>query len=68
MLRCVACESEVDMTNSDKRREPVPISSLSDAQLIYILQQVVDDDEQAELTQFVEAEIARRKIEGGALQ
>jgi hypothetical protein len=56
------------MTNSDKRREPVPISSLSDAQLIYILQQVVDDDEQAELTQFVEAEIARRKIEGGTLQ
>jgi hypothetical protein len=56
------------MTSSDKRKEPVPISRLSDAELIHILQQVVGDDEDEELTQFIEAEIARRKIAGGALQ
>jgi hypothetical protein len=55
------------MTDLDKRKESVAISSLSDAQLIYILQQI-DDDEGEELTQVVEAEIARRKIHGGALQ
>jgi hypothetical protein len=60
--------SEIEMTDSDKRKEAVAIGSLSDAQLIYILQRAVDDDEGAELTQFVEAEIARRKIQGGALQ
>jgi hypothetical protein len=54
------------MTDLDKRKDSVAISSLSDAQLIYILQRV--DDEGEELTQFVEAEIARRKIQGGALQ
>jgi len=56
------------MTDSDKLEEAVAISSLSDAQLIYILQRAVDDDEGEELTQIVEAEIARRKIQGGALQ
>jgi hypothetical protein len=49
----------------DEHKRPVAINSLSDAQLIYILQQVVDDEG---LTHFVEAEIARRKIAGGALQ
>jgi hypothetical protein len=56
------------MTDSDKLKEPVAISSLSDAQLIYILQRAFDDDEGEELRQFVEAEIARRKMQGGALQ
>jgi hypothetical protein len=56
------------MTDSDELTETVAISSLSDAQLIYILQRAVDDDEGEELTQIVEAEIARRKIQGGALQ
>jgi hypothetical protein len=56
------------MIDSDKLKGAVAISSLSDAQLIYILQRVVDDDEGEELTQFVESEIARRKIQGGALQ
>jgi hypothetical protein len=68
-LRCVGCGSEVEMTDSDKLNEAVAISSLSDAQLIYILQRALDDDEgEEELTQFVEAEIARRKTQGGALQ
>ena len=67
-LRCVECGSEIEMTDSDKLTETVAISSLSDAQLIYILQRAVDDDEGEELTQIVEAEIARRKIQGGALQ
>jgi hypothetical protein len=66
-LRYAECEGEIEMTDLDKRKEAVAISSLSDAQLIYILQRV-DDDEGEELTQFVEAEIARRKIQGGALQ
>jgi hypothetical protein len=56
------------MTDSDKLNEAVAISSLSDAQLIYILQRALDDDEGEELTQFVKAEIARRKTQGGALQ
>jgi hypothetical protein len=56
------------MNFSDKLEEAVAISSLSVAQLIYILQRAVDDDEEEELTQIVEAEIARRKIQGGALQ
>jgi hypothetical protein len=51
--------------DGDEHKRPVAISSLSDAQLIYILQQVVDDEG---LTHFIEAEIARRKIAGGALQ
>jgi hypothetical protein len=67
-LRCVKCGSEVEMTDLDKLDEAVAISSLSDAELIYILQRAVDDDEGEELTQIVEAEIARRKIQGGALQ
>jgi hypothetical protein len=65
-LRYAECEGEIEMTDLDKRKDSVAISSLSDAQLIYILQRV--DDEGEELTQFVEAEIARRKIQGGALQ
>jgi hypothetical protein len=65
-LRYAECEGEIEMT-LDKRKDSVAISSLSDAQLIYILQRV-DVDEGEELTQFVEAEIARRKIQGGALQ
>ena len=56
------------MNESDKLEKAVAISSLSDAQLIYILQRAVDNDEGEELTQVVEAEIARRKIQGGALQ
>jgi hypothetical protein len=54
-----------DNDDDDKGGKPVLISSLSDAQLIHILQQVVDDEG---LTHFVEAEIARRKLGGGALQ
>jgi hypothetical protein len=67
-LRCVECGSEIEMNESDNFEKAVAISSLSDAQLIYILQRAADDDEGEELTQFVEAEIARRKIQGGALQ
>jgi hypothetical protein len=54
-----------DYDNDNDERKPVAISSLSDAQLIHILQQVVDDEGLAYL---IEAEIARRKISGGALQ
>jgi hypothetical protein len=57
-------DRDYDNDNDDERK-PVAISSLSDAQLIHILQQVVDDDG---LTHLIEAEIARRKISGGALQ
>jgi hypothetical protein len=66
--RCVECGSEIEVNESDKLKEAIAISSLSDAQLVYILQRAADDDEGEELTQFVEAEIARRKIQGGALQ
>jgi hypothetical protein len=62
------CGSEIEMTEANQLKGAVAISSLSDAQLIYILQRAVDDDEGEELTQVVEAEIARRKIQGGALQ
>jgi hypothetical protein len=51
--------------NDNERKGAVAISSLSDTQLIHILQQVVDDEG---LTLFIEAEIARRRIAGGALQ
>jgi hypothetical protein len=44
----------------------VSIHSLSDAQLIAILQaQDFDEDEMDSLTRIVEDEIARRKMEGG---
>ena len=44
----------------------VSIHSLSDAQLIAILQaQDFDEDETDSLTRMVEDEIARRKTEGG---
>jgi hypothetical protein len=51
------------MTSSDEREEgPITIQSLSIAQLIQILQL---DDCDAELTQMVEEELARRKSGGG---
>jgi hypothetical protein len=71
----VGCESEPEMTSDDRdydndndddeRGKPVPLNTLSDAELIHILQEVVDDEG---LTHFIEAEIARRKLAGGALQ
>jgi hypothetical protein len=52
---------------SDDKEKAVSIESLSDAQLIAILQQ--DDSDESDpsgITRVVEAEIARRKKEGGA--
>jgi hypothetical protein len=75
LLSYVGCESEPEMTSDDRDYDndndddegskPVPLSTLSDAQLIHILQEVVDDEA---LAHFIEAEIARRKVQGGALQ
>jgi hypothetical protein len=48
---------------SDDDEKSVPIKKLSDAQLIQILQHHDFDDD---ITRMVEAEIARRKKEGGA--
>ena len=52
---------------SDNDKEPIAIQNLSDADLIAILQQ--DDSEESDansITRMVEAEIARRKKEGGS--
>jgi hypothetical protein len=52
---------------SDDKEKAVSIESLSDAQLIAILQQ--DDGDESDpnsITRVVEAEIARRRKDGGA--
>jgi hypothetical protein len=49
--------------NDDERI--VAVQSLSNAQLIQILQHIDGDDE---LAQMVEGELARRKIDGAPLQ
>ena len=46
----------------------IAIQSLSDAQLIAILQQDDGDENPCSITRIVEAEIARRKKEGPPLQ
>jgi hypothetical protein len=48
---------------SDDDEKTVPIQTLSDAQLIQILQHHDFDDD---ITRMVEAELARRKMEGRA--
>jgi hypothetical protein len=57
------CRLEGDVSMSDDDDAAVTIQSLSDAALIAILQHHDFDED---LTQMVEAEIARRKKEGGA--
>jgi hypothetical protein len=52
---------------SDDDEKPIAIQSLSNAQLIQILQlDDSDEDELNSITRMVEAEIARRKKEGGS--
>jgi hypothetical protein len=51
--------------DDDEPQGTVGIHTLSDAALIHILQRAVGDES---FTHFIEAEIARRKLAGGALQ
>jgi hypothetical protein len=51
--------------DDDEPEGPVGIHTLSDTQLIRLLQEAIGDEG---FTLFVEAEIARRKLAGGALQ
>jgi hypothetical protein len=50
------------MPDDDDERTPITIQSLSDAELIKLLQ-LYDDDE---LAQMIEAELSRRKKDGGS--
>jgi hypothetical protein len=56
------CRLEAVVSMSDDDDEGVAIQSLSDAQLIAILQHHDFDDY---ITRMIEAEIARRKKDGG---
>ena len=60
-ILCAGLEAEVSI--SDNGDQAVLIQTQSDAQLIQILQHHDFDDD---ITRMVEAEIARRKKEGGA--
>jgi hypothetical protein len=56
------CRLEAEVSISDDDDEAVALQSLSDAQLLAILQHHDFDDY---ITRMIEAEIARRKKEGG---
>jgi hypothetical protein len=50
------------MSDEESRGKPITVQSLSNAQLLHLLQH--QDDE--ELAQVIEAELERRKTEGGS--